>query len=169
MSKLKHFTKFVALDVGMARIGVATCDALGLAVHPLTVIQRTSRNRDFAKLVEIIKQEEADAIVCGLPLNMDGSEGPQAKSTRKWAKRFAYALRVLLRRPIPLLFWDERLSTFAAQEIMETDGDSQFPHRSGMTQEDVVSAAVILHSYLDAQKQGDKRDFGQILLGKQSL
>ncbi|MBV7336600.1 Holliday junction resolvase RuvX [Chloroflexi bacterium TSY] len=161
---MKHLTKFVALDVGMARIGVATCDPLGLTVRPLTVIQRTSRNRDFAKLVEIVKEEEADAIVCGLPLNMDGSEGSQAKSTRKWAKRFAYALRALLGHPIPLLFWDERLSTFTAQKIMITDGDSYLSHHSNTASEDAVAAAVILRSYLDAQKQEDKRDFGQILL-----
>jgi len=151
--------KLLGLDVGLARIGVAVCDPLGLAARPLSVIERRSRRQDFGVLAEIVEREEAAgdevvAIICGLPLNMDGSEGQQAKTTRKWAERLAYALRTILGRPYPVIFWDERLSTFAAQEILAATG-SKVP-------EDAAAAAVILQSYLDAQRSGQLVDYGRI-------
>lgn len=147
-------SKLLALDVGLARIGVATCDPLWLTVRPLIVIQRASRREDFARLAELVRQEEVSAVLCGLPLNMDGSEGPQAQMVRKWALRLAQALRVLLGHPLPILFWDERLSTYEAQTHLPAA-------RSGMG-EDALAAAVILQSYLDAQRSGESLDFGRI-------
>lgn len=135
--------KLLALDVGQVRIGVATCDPLHLAARPLQVIHRHSRRDDFAFLADLIRKEEVTAIVVGLPLNMDGSEGSQAQTIRKWAERLAHALRALgaLR---PILFWDERLSTFDAQQIMaESDR---------VIEEDAAAAAVILQRYLDAER-----------------
>lgn len=148
--------KLLALDVGLARIGVAVCDPLGIAAHPLTILDRRSRNEDFAKLACLVTKEQADAVLCGLPLNMDGSEGPRATSVRKWAMRLAHALRVLCSGPIPILFWDERLTTFAAKEIMATSGISG--------NDDAIAAAVILQSYLDARKRGEAVDLGRIEL-----
>ena len=148
--------KLVALDVGLARIGVAVCDPLRLSVRPLVMITRGSRREDFARLAALIEEQEGVAVVCGLPLNMDGSESDQTRSVRKWAMRLAHALRVLLGRPLPIVFWDERLSTYAAQQIL-AGGDSQ----SG---EDAVAAAVILRSYLDNQDTKDHPDFGRIEL-----
>ena len=87
--------KLLALDVGLKRIGVAVCDPLQLRVCPLTVLERRSRNQDFELLAKLIQDEEAQVILCGLPLNMDGSEGERAASVRKWAMRLAYALRAL--------------------------------------------------------------------------
>ncbi len=83
--------KLLALDVGMARIGVAVCDALHLTVRPLTIIRRRSRNEDFVELARMVQEQEVQAVVVGLPLNMDGSEGRQAATTRKWAMRLAQA------------------------------------------------------------------------------
>lgn len=145
--------KLVALDVGLARIGVAVCDPLRLAARPLTVIQRRSRNEDFALLAGIVEAQEAVGIVCGLPLNMDGSEGPQAKTVRKWAERCAYALRAL-GHPLTIIFWDERLSTFAAQELSEM--------YEGNVAEDAAAAAVILQDFLDAQRRQEPLRFGQV-------
>jgi len=150
--------KFLALDVGLARIGVATCDPLGLSVRPLTVIRRRTKRKDFAALAHLVCEHQAVAIICGLPLNMDGSEGEQAAITRRWAKRLAHALRDLLGEPLPVIFWDERLSTFEAQQIM-VDSDEPMA-------EDAAAAAVILRSYLAAQKRGDTRDFGRITLAR---
>lgn len=148
--------KLMALDVGLARIGVAVCDPLWLGARPLTVVERRSRREDFGVLAEIATREEVEAIICGLPLNMDGSEGQQAKTTRKWAERLAYALRTILGQPYPVIFWDERLSTFAAQEILAETGSK--------VAEDAAAAAVILQSYLDAQRSGQVSDFGRIEL-----
>lgn len=148
--------KLLALDVGLARIGVATCDPLGLTVRPITVIHRKSRRADFDRIAELIRQEEATAVLCGLPLTMDGSEGEQAATTRKWATRLAHALRAILGEPLPILFWDERLTTFEAQQHLAQSGQ-----KAG---EDAVAAAVILRSYLDAQKRGGAPDHGRIEL-----
>lgn len=150
--------KFLALDVSQARIGAATCDALGLSVRPLMVIQRASRRADFAQLAEIVRQDGVAGVVCGLPLNMDGSEGPQAQMIRKWAMRLAQALRTLVGRPIPIIFWDERLTTFAAQELLASN---EWMDGAG---EDAVAAAVLLQHYLDAQRRGETTDFGRIVL-----
>jgi putative Holliday junction resolvase len=150
--------KLLALDVGLARIGVAVCDGLQLTVRPLTVVERRSRNEDFAVLAELTRRENVQAIICGLPLNMDGSEGPQAQTTRKWAARLAQALRALLGRPFPVIFWDERLTTYAAQELM---ADPTASLGKGL-REDAVAAAVLLRGYLDAVARGDLPVFGRI-------
>lgn len=147
--------KLLALDVGLARIGVAVSDPLGLAARPLSVIQRRSRNEDFVLLAEIVTREEVQGVVCGLPLNMDGSEGRQAATTRTWACCLANALRALLGRPVPLLFWDERLSSWSARELLK--GDTHIG-------EDAAAAAVILQSYLDASRRGEAMDCGRIEL-----
>jgi putative holliday junction resolvase len=150
--------KLMALDVGEARIGVATSDPLGLSVRPLAVIKRKSRYEDFDRLAAIIRQEEVDAIVCGLPLNIDGTEGPQAQTTRKWAMRLARALQKILGKSPPVIFWDERLSSYAADELLATD-DRFSKDKIG---QDAVAAAVILQSYLDAYRRGAAEDYGQI-------
>lgn len=147
-------SKLLALDVGLARIGVATCDPLRLTVRPLTVIQRASRRDDFARLAQLVREGEISAVICGLPLNMDGSTGPQAEMVRKWALRLAQALRVLLGYPVPIVFWDERLSTYEAQTYFRSA-------KPGLG-EDAFAAAVILQSYLDAQRSGESFDFGCI-------
>jgi putative Holliday junction resolvase len=148
--------KLLAVDVGGARIGVAVCDPLQLAARPITVIQRRSRRDDFDLLAEIIENEEVVAVICGLPFNMDGSEGEQAKGTRRWAGRLAQALRAILGQPMPVIFWDERLSSYAAQQIIAGGGTQMG--------EDAVAAAVILQSYLDAGRNGPRDEIGQIIL-----
>ena len=148
--------KLLGLDVGLARIGVAVCDPLELAARPLTVIQRRSKREDFDILADIVRREEVEAVICGLPLNMDDSEGQQARTTRKWAERLARALRAILGRTYPVIFWDERLSTFAAQEILAATGMD--------VAEDAAAAAVILQSYLDARRRGDEADYGRVEL-----
>lgn len=147
--------KLLALDVGLARIGVAVCDPLQLASHPLMVIRRRSRNEDFRQLADLVEREEIVAVICGLPLNLDGSESAQSATTRKWALRLAYALRSLLARAIPVIFWDERFSTFAAREVLA--GDDKIA-------EDAAAAAVILQSYLDALRTNEASDYGWIVL-----
>ncbi|MXY93506.1 MAG: Holliday junction resolvase RuvX [Caldilineaceae bacterium SB0664_bin_27] len=137
--------KIIALDVGEARIGLATCDPLRLTVRPLRTLLRRNRRRDFDSLAQIYTEEEAVLIVCGLPFNMDGSEGPQARRIRNWAARFTRALGNILGNEVPLVFWDERLSSFSADEWIAAEG----PHTAG---QDAVAAAVILRSYLDNQR-----------------
>jgi putative Holliday junction resolvase len=153
--------KLVALDVGLARIGVAVCDPLRLASRPLGIVHRRSRREDFACLARIVDEQEGVAVICGLPLAMDGAEGSQAKSMRKWGARLAQALRALLETPVPVVFWDERLSTFAAQNILTPDAYED--------EEDAVAAAVILQSYLDAMARGEPERYGRIDLPPKNL
>lgn len=153
--------KLIAFDVGLARVGVATCDPLGIAVRPLAVIQRRSRQEDFDRLVAIVAEEEAEAVICGLPLSMDGSESRQTKMTRTWALRLARALRTARKQPLPIIFWDERLSSFAAQEMMA----EQLPGLNKNLGEDAFAAAVILRSYLDARIRGEEQ-WGRIELAR---
>ena len=148
--------KLLALDVGLARIGVAVCDPLQLRARPLSVIVRASRRQDFERLAGIVRAEEASAVICGLPLNMDVSEGDQARTVRKWAMRLAHALRALLGQPVPVIFWDERLSTFAAQELEAAESSS--------AGEDALAAAVILQRYLDRGTAADGEEYGSIAL-----
>ncbi|BAL99179.1 Holliday junction resolvase RuvX [Caldilinea sp.] len=170
--------KLMSLDVGQARIGVAVCDPLQLGARPLTVIQCHSEDEDFATLARLVQQEEIQAIICGLPLNMDGSEGPQAQSVRGWAQRLAQALRQTLDPAPPILFWDERLSSYEAQSLLAAQAQveenaARIAHlalpksrrdkrrrRTGQQRkgqkshivDDAIAAAVILQSYLDACK-----------------
>ncbi len=153
--------KLLALDVGQARIGIAVCDPLQLAARPLLTLERRSRERDLARIAELAVQQEASAVICGLPLNMDGSQGPQAANVRRWAQRLAHALRKLRTWPIPVVFADERLSTFAAQELL---AGASVP-----AGEDAVAAAVILQAFLDAQRRGDALDLGVIVLAAQAV
>ena len=144
----------MALDMGQARIGIAVCDPLQLGARPLIVMQRRSRQEDFTRLAELVRCEEVQAIICGLPLNMDGSEGDQAQIVRRWARRLANALTEILGATPPVIFWDERLSSHAAQSFL-AGGKSRTP-------DDAVAAAVILQSYLDARSLPETIDYGRI-------
>lgn len=139
--------KLLALDVGLARIGLAVCDPLRLTVRPHSTWTRADRRTDFAHFAQLVDEEEIVAVVCGLPLNMDGSEGPQARTTRKWAMRLAHALRTILGRPIPVVLWDERLTSVAARAA-----GAQWPRDVG---EDALAAAAILQSFLDGRARGE--------------
>lgn len=151
-----HDGKLLAVDVSESRIGVAVCDPLQLAARPLTVIERSSRREDFEAIARLLRSQEARAVICGLPLNMDGSEGDRARTVRRWALRLAHALRALLGGPIPIALWDERLSTFAANELERDQIEG--------AGEDAVAAAIILQRYLDRDPASAEQDFGVITL-----
>lgn len=138
--------KVLGLDVGDKRIGVAVCDPLRLAARPLETVVRGGRDRDnWPHFAEIVRREEIVEIVCGLPLHMNGDEGDQAKRTRRWAKRFVEAMREASARALPLHFHDERLSSYAADEILASTGVK--------ASQDAAAAAVILQSWLDEQRR----------------
>ncbi len=123
-----------ALDFGDRRIGVARCDPTRTLVTPVAVLKRSSPEKDRARLSEIIADQESVMILVGLPLNMNGSEGPQVAKVRKDASL------LLDGRPEPIVFYDERLTTFQAERIQESSGA-----KSG---EDALAAAVLLDDYL---------------------
>ncbi len=136
--------RYLALDLGDRRIGVAISDQIGMFARPLEVMERTSRAADYAHIAELVQEHGIDLVVVGLPLNMDGSEGSRAA----WARDYGAELAETVGVPVEL--WDERLSTEEAEEILRAQGKRPREHQDWI---DAIAAAVILQSYLDAQKR----------------
>lgn len=130
----------LGIDVGERRIGVAMGEStLRLAV-PVRVIERESIKHDAESIQELVREYDADRIVIGLPLLVDGSEGEQAARVRGFVDR----LRTMVTTPFE--FWDERFSTV---EAMNAQRDAGHNTRSGRATIDASAAAVLLQSYLD--------------------
>lgn len=129
-----------AIDLGTKTIGVAVSD-LGLSfAHPRPVIMRKKFSLDAAALLGLLDREKAYALVIGLPVNMDGSEGPRAQASRAFARNLERLT------PLPLLFWDERLSTVAAERVLI---EMDVSRRGRQTRIDSAAAAFILQGVLD--------------------
>ena len=130
----------MGLDLGTKTIGVAVSDGLRISATALEVVRRTRFAADAARLEEIIAGRGIAAIVLGLPRNMDGSEGPRCQSTRAFARNLA------ARIDLPIAFWDERLSTVAAERALLAADSSRKRRREVI---DKVAAAFILQGALD--------------------
>jgi putative Holliday junction resolvase len=131
----------LGLDVGTKTIGVAVSDGLGLTAQAVTTIRRTNIKADLAALAALAREHEASRMVVGLPLNMDGSEGPRAEASRKFAEVAGQTL------DMPVEFWDERLSTVAAERTLLEADLSRAKRRQVIDQ---VAAQFILQGWLDA-------------------
>jgi putative Holliday junction resolvase len=131
----------LGLDLGTKTIGVAISDLTRQIASPLETIARRKFADDAQRLIHLAKREKAGLIVLGLPLNMNGSEGPRAQSTRAFARNLARLI------DIPIVFWDERLST-AAVERMLIAADQSRAKRGAVI--DKLAAAYILQSALDS-------------------
>ena len=128
------------LDLGEKTIGVAVSDKSLAFAHPRPVIMRKKFTLDVEKLLAGLSRENVAAIAIGLPINMDGSEGPRAQATR------AFVRNITRLTPLPFLFWDERLSTVAAERsLIEMD----FSRRRRENKIDSAAAAFILQGVLD--------------------
>jgi putative holliday junction resolvase len=131
----------MGLDVGERRVGVAIADELGLISSPLTIVQR--RDGDLTELRDLAIAKGVDRLVVGLPTGLSGREGPQAAVVR----RFAEALGAAVGPEIPIVFWDERLTTTVAERMLQDSGRWRRRQKGDV---DAVAAAVILQGYLDA-------------------
>ena len=140
--------KLLALDVGERRVGVAVSDGTGLIATPLAVLQRTSRAKDFAKIAHMVREHCAEGLVIGHPLNADGSAGYQARRIERYAAALVEALAEE-GVSLPIVLWDERMSTQRAQEAMIAAGRRAKDRRARI---DAVAAAVILQDYLDEDR-----------------
>ena len=130
-----------ALDLGARRIGIAVTDADGRAAHPLCTIERRSFGADLEAIRRALGSRQIDCLVVGLPVNMDGSEGPMARHTRNVAARLgeAFGIEVKLQ--------DERLSSFEAEQRL----GSMVRRGKKKGAIDAVAATVILENYLELQ------------------
>jgi putative Holliday junction resolvase len=146
---LARDARILGLDLGTRTIGLALSDVGRTIATPYQTIRRTKLRPDMARINGIIDEEGVGAVVLGLPINMDGSEGPRCQATRQFASDFLKAF------DLPLAFWDERLSTFAAEEAL-LEADVSRKRRAELI--DKIAAAVILQAYLDflaASSDGD--------------
>jgi putative Holliday junction resolvase len=140
MADLPPSGKLLGLDLGTKTIGVAVSDGMRYSATPLETIARTKFTNDAARLLELIAENQAVAFVIGLPLNMDGSEGPRVQSTRAFARNLSQ------KTPLPMLFWDERLSTSAVTRMLIA-ADTRRDKRAEVV--DKLAASYILQGFLD--------------------
>jgi putative Holliday junction resolvase len=136
--------RFLGIDVGRARIGLALADDVIRTARPLRVVERRGDVPDLAAISSLAAEYEVTQAVVGLPLNMDGTEGPSAAFARRFAARLGEALNV------PVALQDERLSTFEAEQRLRERGVSA---REGRGQVDAEAAAVILQEWLDGERR----------------
>jgi putative Holliday junction resolvase len=139
--------RYLGLDVGNRRIGVAVSDELGLTAQPVMTLERKhGRNEDARSLARLARRLGVVGIVVGLPLHMDGTESPQAARTRVFAEALGE------RTGLPVYLWDERLTTEEAHQILYEAGHARQEHRKVVDQ---VAATLILQSYMDEHTKKD--------------
>jgi putative Holliday junction resolvase len=140
MTQARAGNSWMGLDLGTKTIGVAVSDRLLSSATPLQTIQRMKFSKDAEALLQITENREMGAIILGLPRNMDGSEGPRCQSTRAFARNLARLT------DLPIGFWDERLSTVAAERAL-LEADTSRKRRAKVI--DHVAAGYILQGALD--------------------
>lgn len=131
----------VGLDLGEKTIGVAVSDATRTVASPLETIRKTKFTEDAARLFALMASRRAAGVVIGLPVNMDGTEGPRCQSNR------AFARNLIRLRDLPIAFWDERMSTMAVNRMLIDEMDVTRARRAEVV--DKAAAAWILQGALD--------------------
>jgi putative Holliday junction resolvase len=131
----------LALDLGKKRIGLALSDPLGITAQGLPTLQRTRIREDLDALAKLAAEWDVRLLLMGHPLHMTGKEGRQAEYTREFAERLRE------RTGLDLLYWDERLTTVAAQRVLRDSGISIAKRAAAV---DKLSAQILLSSYLDS-------------------
>ena len=134
----------IGLDFGTRTIGVAISDERKVIASALETIRRKTARQDLERLRVILNSRNAAGIILGLPINMNGTEGPRCQSTRAFGERLASQL------DLPVTFWDERLSTVEAERVMLEAGASR---RRRSAKINHVAAAIILQGALDRMNQ----------------
>ena len=140
MAQSRDTLAWMGLDLGTKTIGVAVSDRLLSSATPLLTVRRTKFSKDAQALLDVITNRDIGAIILGLPRNMDGSEGPRCQSTR------AFARNLSARTDLPIGYWDERLSTVAAERAL-LEADTSRKRRAEVI--DHVAAGYILQGALD--------------------
>ena len=134
--------KVLGIDYGEVRIGLAVSDPLMISANPLKTLVRKNEEADMKKLFDLIREQEVERVVVGLPLNMNGTEGPMAEAARAFAAKIeAKGYEVVL--------WDERWSSQAAENLLVS---ADLSRKKRKQVKDNVAAAWFLQAYLDAQR-----------------
>ena len=135
--------RVIGLDIGSKRIGIAVSDELGFTAQPVETLMSKGVEADLDRIVTLVDQYGADEIVVGVPYNMNGTEGPEAKKVR------ALMDKISARLHIPVREWDERLSTVAAERALLEADMSRAKRRKVI---DKLAAMIILQVYLDRRR-----------------
>ena len=133
--------RILGLDYGGRRIGVAICDELGMTAQGLTTIIKKNREADLGAIAELVRQYDIERIVIGYPLRLDGSAGIQCEKIDRFARRLE------IRFSLPVIRWDETLSTKEAEEILREAGMRREKRKEAV---DRLAASIILQGYLDS-------------------
>jgi putative Holliday junction resolvase len=141
LDRLPSSGRLLGLDIGTATVGLALSDPGQRVATPLRTLKRTKFSKDAADLLALVDKEQVAGLVMGLPLNMNGSAGPRVQSVRQFARNLE-----ALRPTLPITFWDERMSTLAAERAM-LEADLSRAKRAALV--DAVAAGLILQGYLD--------------------
>ncbi|MBL7214741.1 MAG: Holliday junction resolvase RuvX [Phycisphaerae bacterium] len=134
--------RYLAIDHGQKRTGLAICDASETIVSPHSVIETQSSAELLKRIVSIIAEEGIEAVVIGLPLNMDGTEGPRVEKVKAFSQLLSDRVQ------IPVLFHDERLSSFEAEQLLI---DLELTRKKKKKRIDAIAAAEILKTFLTAK------------------
>ena len=135
--------RVLGLDIGEKRIGVALSDPLGIIAGALTVVDRVTDDAALKQIIDLARENEAERIVVGMPRSLDGSLGKQAQAVQS----FVDLLKK--RTDIPVVTWDERLSTVAAERTLLEVGMKRDKRKK---RRDSLAAAIILQGYLDRER-----------------
>lgn len=138
---LPRYSALIGLDLGEKTIGVAVSDTTRMVASPLELIRKTKFTAEANRLFALIDERQVGALVIGLPINMDGTEGVRCQSNR------AFARNLLRLRDIPIAFWDERMSTMAVNRFLIDQLDASRAKRAGLV--DQMAAAWILQGALE--------------------
>lgn len=135
--------RIMGLDIGDKTIGVAVSDLMGLTAQGVTTIRRVGKKKDIEEIKKIISEKQVNKIVSGLPKNMNGTVGPQGEKVQKFCELIKQETN------LPIEFWDERLSTVAAERTL-IEGNVRRENRKKVI--DMLAAVIILQGYLDLQR-----------------
>lgn len=150
----EHPERVLALDVGKKRIGLAVSDELGITAQGIETLERTRIREDLAKLKEIAERWNVRRVLIGHPLHMSGSESAQSQYTKDFAERLSTYLA------LPIVFWDERLTSVEAERILRQAAASLNQRKKAV---DRLSAVLLLESYLENRRmQAESAQGGDI-------
>jgi putative Holliday junction resolvase len=136
--------RYLAIDHGQKRTGLAVSDASETLVSPHSVIETANQEELVRRILDVVKAEEIEAIVIGLPINMDGTEGDRSKKVRQ------FVLEIQQKIDIPVHLHDERLSSFEAEYLV---GDLELTRKKKKKRLDAIAAAAILRSFFEQKKE----------------
>lgn len=139
--------RVLGLDIGDRRIGVALTDENAVTAYPLEVLERTSLEKDLGRIVDLIDRYGVGEVVAGLPKALSGEIGPQAE------KVLAFLDKLRARSPVPVVTWDERLTTVEVERLLVS---ADLGRRRRRRVVDKLAATLILNSYLNSRKSGGK-------------